>query len=600
MTAQVLLRCYLLFDSRHSAQFKHEVSQLGLQQFGQPVGAKQLSVLFDSVDQDGSGYLDLKEASKALKTWQQYGQEATNDKVAKENELKRFKMRAVKKLQYALRDASSEAEPPPSSPGRAVVFTEKRGVQQAEMSPEASPMRKSKAPGEEVAEEDGDDERQRASSRRSLSALLSSRDDRTMWEKETARQVATHAIKTMDLKALRRGMSIWDAHWRRECHTRGVIIGARYAAEQAKVLRAWRRWKLTSKVKRQIQRAMDRSNWLHDAQRDGFGVWSSVAKKRLERRHRDEHLQRVVEPIRLQRLLLAYDVWMMECPPRQTSEATGKQTVKDAVMAKLEPSHGAALSKENSRSELVQELVQMPTENEPVPFTAPSTPQPKFKPSKVEDFAVLPETRQHEPSKETPSAQGPFASHIEKAPPSTEAVPAAGFWSSLFSCFEKPDPIVVHSARASTIIDADFKARARAKAAARNRSATKARLRAARDYATETSAMSMNAEALHVKASLEAYTSKEVRPLELRTSAVPQQISDRSLSSTTSDSNRMAMARNGAINVPLRPVTAADQQPLSPETQGRLAQNISQHMKFLEGFAVTLGTKHPEVVDLSC
>jgi hypothetical protein len=582
------------------------VSQLGLQQFGQPVSTKQLSLLFDSVDLDGSGSLDLKEASKALKTWQQYGQEATNDKMTKENELKRFKMRAVKKLQYALRDPSKEAEPEPSSPGRNVSLEKKRGFQQAEVSPEASPMRRNRLSKEHDVGEDVDGQRQTSrSTRRGLSALLTSRDDRTVWEKETARQVAINAIRTMDLKVLRRGMSVWDAHWRRQCHTRGVIIGAKYAGERAKVQHAWRHWKLTSRMLRHVQRGLDNVSRQEDAQRDSFRSWSALAKKRLEKRRRDEHLRRVVEPIRQQRLLLAYDIWMANCPPRQTFNVASVQHANMEEVPKNEQSRkGLSNEKGLGAAEVVLSDLQ--------PTAAVVTNLPTLNNSrpKIEQSVEIPEQLRHrtddawmlKPPVET--IQTVNTPRVEKA--SERSPELHGFWDSLLRCFHNAERNVVENASRPTIIDASFKARARAKAAARNKSSTRARLTAAQNYASLETIAKVSARndesivtASDAHASLELYPVKDSRPQDLRTSTVPDQLSARSLSST-SDGSRRSMARNGTIDVPLRPVTAAEGRPLSPETEGRLNVNIAQHIRFLEGFAVTLGPNHPEVVDLSC
>lgn len=108
------------------AEWKDEIVALGLvvaDADGKPcpVERSQLGALFDEVDADKSGWMDLREAKDALKKWQQLSKESNAAIEAKEKELARLRRRAATKLQGALRDGSSpgalRASDPYGSPG---------------------------------------------------------------------------------------------------------------------------------------------------------------------------------------------------------------------------------------------------------------------------------------------------------------------------------------------------------------------------------------------------------------------------------------------------------------------------------------------------
>ena len=49
------------------SEFKDEVERMGLTAKGKPATRKQIGALFDTVDEDRSGWLDMEEAKQALK-----------------------------------------------------------------------------------------------------------------------------------------------------------------------------------------------------------------------------------------------------------------------------------------------------------------------------------------------------------------------------------------------------------------------------------------------------------------------------------------------------------------------------------------------------
>ena len=68
-----------------------------------PVTRKELGALFDQIDKDGSGWLDVEELTDALRLWKARSQEALGAQQAKEKELSDLRRKAARLLKTALR-----------------------------------------------------------------------------------------------------------------------------------------------------------------------------------------------------------------------------------------------------------------------------------------------------------------------------------------------------------------------------------------------------------------------------------------------------------------------------------------------------------------
>ena len=121
-----------LFQNDHrneltKGEFVGGVKGLGLRVGGdqQPPTTAALSRLFEQVDADASGFLDLREAVTALKQWQRDGKSKYAEKADKARELVTLKTKATRLLQEALREPEpakspdnlgmQAASPPPSA-----------------------------------------------------------------------------------------------------------------------------------------------------------------------------------------------------------------------------------------------------------------------------------------------------------------------------------------------------------------------------------------------------------------------------------------------------------------------------------------------------
>lgn len=85
------------------SEFIDQMQRLGLTLNKEPVTSSQFSKLFDEVDDDLSGYLDLKEAKMALKKWQMWSKEAYDELRDKEAQLSRLRRLVTSKMQDAMR-----------------------------------------------------------------------------------------------------------------------------------------------------------------------------------------------------------------------------------------------------------------------------------------------------------------------------------------------------------------------------------------------------------------------------------------------------------------------------------------------------------------
>lgn len=104
------------------SEFKDEIIKMGLTISRKPVESKVVGSLFDEIDADKSGYLDLKEAKAALKKWQGWSDEALTEQRQKEAELMKLRALAARKMQEAARPAEMPAPRLPAPEGLSPVL----------------------------------------------------------------------------------------------------------------------------------------------------------------------------------------------------------------------------------------------------------------------------------------------------------------------------------------------------------------------------------------------------------------------------------------------------------------------------------------------
>ena len=634
---------YASLESRPSNQFKHEVLKLGLKQHGEVASSKQLSLLFDSVDLDKSGYLDLKEAVKALKTWQQYGKEATDDKSAKEVQYHKYKMRAVKKLQYALRPPSRESEPPPGSPGRNVS-----PPSNAEVADEEELEKRQRFAVEEPQHDDGVEAMQvqqnafhqrqsaRQSARQSVLALITSRDNRTLDEKEASKRRATSAIKIMDDKRMVRALRLWSVRHHQLLRHRRIVQRALAVSNNATRSRTWRRWKLMTRVAlRTSQRQVGREQFVQS-----FRLWVAYMQRRRRSIARDEYLRRVAAPFRLQRLLIAFDSWTARHAPFQDlDEFSSDEKIPEAApMPASECFQGVVEQAHEPLLEMasVNTVVHVPNVPVPAAAAAPAAAAPAAAapdPAGMGSLRLVDEqgaetassasqhgasgASEHSPSNSanttiTARRMAAKTKAKERAAARNASSGLGGWFAECCVRAEKQDePFMV--------IDPALKAAARAKVAARissrvpSSSSSRRKITAAQLYVTNLQHSQVTESASEVLVDLEKKATDEhaFEYDSVRSQTEPSQ--DLRLTAIARKANAMqapassTSARSSSSDIELvarsvsRPVTtAASSRPLSPETEGKPINNLAAHVGFLSSFAVNLGPAHPEVDDLSC
>ena len=188
-----------LFSSEHRGELTKREFAKGVLDLGLMVGEAQepptvasLGQLFDDVDADHSGFLDLREAAKALKEWEAEGKRMYAEKAAKAKQLSTLRTQAGRKLQSALRDMGPAS--PNKSPG------EGKGLLSA-----------------------------RQGGWRERLALLSSRQSAEKAERkrelaERARERAKLALHFMANQSLSRGWTTWRQFCEERAHAQALMV----------------------------------------------------------------------------------------------------------------------------------------------------------------------------------------------------------------------------------------------------------------------------------------------------------------------------------------------------------------------------------------
>ena len=207
------------------AEWKDEISALGLvvgDEFGstRPASRKELGALFDEIDQDKSGWLDLKEAKDSLKKWQELSKEAAVSLKEKEKELARLRRRAARQLQAALR-VPDEAPPLPSS---SEVNSPANVVDSEGMSSPGTPDSTS---GFLVR----------------LRIRRAKQEENTKQEKKrAAAERARQALMRLQQRDLSRGWVAWLDAWKERSRNTEQLRGTLRSIMHIDVARGWRAW----------------------------------------------------------------------------------------------------------------------------------------------------------------------------------------------------------------------------------------------------------------------------------------------------------------------------------------------------------------------
>ena len=611
-------------DKKHARElsrsdFKTEVSKLGLMQHGQPATSKALGQLFDSVDLNRNGWLDVKEATKALKVWQGYSSAAYGDKHAKEAQLTQQKKRAVKKLQYALREPSREAEKPPPSPGRYDEHELEGGM----LSPMRTPFSggstgnvtgrsthgnmtarttgnmtgRSAAPltGRSAAPMTGRSESPLLDSQVSrgrarfgtapavekvagalagngLPPQAVQQDSRTPQQKEAARAGAQAAFAKVRTKTLGRGFVTWAGHYKQACHLRK----ARSSITNAVMLRGWKQWVqicMESKKKRMLEEAAHGlvGGWRDLTQRTtiaAWRTWTRFLRRRANLLAMEQHLWKVAAPMRQKQMLFAFDLWgARRAATRQMQLSLNTTSIATYAPAAAAPACAPAAA-----------LVAAPAATPAAaPAAAPSNGPLGWL------FSTF-----FGPSSDNASSKGP---------PSPS----------------KMDPDLKAATRARNLEKATSAASPRVKLKAAQAFANKRAAEVEAEKAAEAAEVAAEAEmqlaetmaaAAKVKAEARAKLAKLENPSEVPSPDMPTKRRRSSSPPPPPPRSTSPIDGNLVASYPLnaRPVTSSQDSSSTSPPAGLLA-TATRHARWLEGLVVTLGPERPTYdaeLDLSC
>ena len=287
------------------AEFKHEIMQLGLIVGGKPVTPVALGQLFDTIDKDGSGYLDLREAKAALKKWSEWSKEALGEKQSKEAQLKRERALAAGKIQAALRptDASSPAKrlstisegsaapaDPATGPAGAPAPTVRRLAQRPKLSLRGVP-----------------------GSLAGVQQLLSSRrGGETAEYKKAAQERAAVAVRRLTNRRYAKGLTQWQAFAEETRARRQLLRKSLTTLSQREMARGWRRWRDEHLTRvRLIGLLVVAARQIMQMQLlRGLRGWVAAAALQREEQDRERQLRMIGARIRNPRLVRDFGTWV--------------------------------------------------------------------------------------------------------------------------------------------------------------------------------------------------------------------------------------------------------------------------------------------------
>lgn len=320
-------------DEITKREFASGVEKLELLVGQHPVTAASLSALFDEIDSDQSGFLDMKEAKRALKAWQAEGKVQYDAKTAKMKELGRLRVRATTKLQEAIREPEAAGSDAAALPLPGMGSSVELPSPQIRMGRQTLFVRRSSA------------------ARAEKSALSPT---------ERAHVQANHAARILKNIALSRGWGSWR-NWYDERARRLLLIERtlRYLSKYnlGCGYRQWAEWlQLTLWMRELLTRAATQLALLEEAR--VFRTWLHRAAEEREGHERERRARRAVAAFQNPQLLSAFDFWLRDAGLDAESRARGRaRGNKQPHIAPLGSGGGGALAHCLRQTGLHQALV---------------------------------------------------------------------------------------------------------------------------------------------------------------------------------------------------------------------------------------------------
>lgn len=242
------------------AEWRKHVSLL----FPTPPTIASLDSVFDQIDSDSSGFLDVKEAKAALKELQARAKAATEELEMKTDEATRVRRRASKKAQIALHEPSSKPPSPHLSENAPALPSDDDGgsptsVFSRRMSSMAAMFAAS--PRKTDGQKKDDAERKKAAAERAQKAL--------------------HALCNLKLSKGWQSWVAWHEERREKLHRMGKALIILSNVELMRGYSTWARWYEERTRTLNIMRSGLTSLMMHDVSRGlrGWTAWLADVKE---------------------------------------------------------------------------------------------------------------------------------------------------------------------------------------------------------------------------------------------------------------------------------------------------------------------------------
>ena len=263
-----------------------------------------------SVDDDQSGFLDLREATTALKQWQKMGKDKYMEQSDKTRQLAALKSKAGRALQDALRTPEQIKPPGFSTPAR---------PSGGSSSPPSSPQQPSSGGAASAAATSSGWRTPLKGAAEGLGNMMSSRrspEKQAADEaaKLQAQEAAKRALKFLTNQRLIKGWNTWQSFLHQTAYTRRLLVRTLQILQHFDQARGYRKWLEWYGQRTRLVYTLDSAirRLLHLEESRMWSTWAQAAREGKAAAERASRRRKVMARLKHPELNRAFRRWCVE------------------------------------------------------------------------------------------------------------------------------------------------------------------------------------------------------------------------------------------------------------------------------------------------